>query len=57
MLKAQSRTSHRPLCRPAGWACLWRRLGGTSVLARRGGAFVQAPSPSPNESRDDPMSL
>ena len=23
-----------PLCRPAAWACLWRALGGFSVLSR-----------------------
>jgi hypothetical protein len=22
-----------PLCRPAGWACLWRRLGVKAALA------------------------
>ncbi len=27
-----------PLCRPAGWICLWRRLGNCSVLNRRAGA-------------------
>lgn len=21
-----------PLCRPAGWACAWRRMGNVSVL-------------------------
>jgi len=25
-----------PLCRPAGWTCLWRRIGNLSVLNRRG---------------------
>lgn len=25
-----------PLCRPAAWACLWRLLGGASVLSRKG---------------------
>ncbi len=24
-----------PLCRPAGWIALWRRLGNLSVLNRR----------------------
>ncbi len=24
-----------PLCRPAGWICLWRTLGAFSVLNRR----------------------
>jgi len=24
-----------PLCRPAGWVCLWRRIGTVSVLNRQ----------------------
>jgi hypothetical protein len=24
-----------PLCRPAGWTCLWRRIGNLSVLNRK----------------------
>jgi len=29
-----------PLCRPSGWACLWRRLGSCSVLNRQGAAVA-----------------
>ena len=25
-----------PLCRPAGWICLWRRIGAASVLRCKG---------------------
>lgn len=28
-------THDHPLCRPAAWACLWREMGGTSVLNRK----------------------
>ncbi|MDQ2067005.1 hypothetical protein Q9295_11510 [Xinfangfangia sp. CPCC 101601] len=24
-----------PLCRPSGWAALWRRMGASSILCRR----------------------
>ncbi|WP_256377162.1 hypothetical protein [Tabrizicola sp. TH137] len=28
---AQQRSSRHPLCRPAGWIALWRRIGNLSV--------------------------
>lgn len=31
-----------PLCRPAGWVCLWRRMGNVSVLNRRAGVAIRA---------------
>ncbi|WGV17432.1 hypothetical protein [Fuscovulum ytuae] len=28
---ARQRSSRHPLCRPAGWIALWRRIGNLSV--------------------------
>ncbi|MEY3960746.1 MAG: hypothetical protein RIR14_1400 [Pseudomonadota bacterium] len=33
---AKMNAASLPLCRPAGWVALWRRLGNLSVLNRLG---------------------
>ncbi len=35
--QATGRGALPPLCRPAGWAALWRRMGNLSVLNRGSG--------------------
>jgi hypothetical protein len=35
MLLLGTLTVDRPLCRPSGWAALWRRMGNLSVLNRK----------------------
>jgi len=36
MILRGSLTTDRPLCRPSGWAALWRRMGNLSVLNQKG---------------------